>query len=37
MNCTLFKADPDVFAVNATFHLLVRLITNTIPVFVKNY
>ncbi len=31
------KAIPVVFVINATIHVLVRLIINTIPVFVKNY
>jgi len=28
--------DANVFVINATIHWLVRLIINTIPVFVKN-
>jgi len=33
----MFKAGPNVFVLIATIHLPVRLIINTIPVFVKNY
>ncbi len=34
---SVFKVDANVFVINATIYWLVRLIINTIPVFVKNY
>jgi hypothetical protein len=34
---SVVKVDVNVFVINATIHWLIRLIINTIPVFVKNY